>query len=177
MDRIISGYSELPKTESLHRRNKVATYVHWNICKNSEVAEKWYGHNPETVINTGSTTVTWGMPVHTDSDIKANRPDIVVKRKDEKSCPLIEVSIPGDKNTSVKVVEKLSKYKDLEIEIERMWGMKITTVPVVIGALVVIKKGTEKFMKKIPWNIRLQELQKATLLGIALILWKVLAVK
>jgi len=87
------------------------------------------------------------------------------------------VSIPGDKNTSVKVVEKLSKYKDLEIEIERMWGMKITTVPVVIGALCVIKKGTDQFMKKIPRNIRLQELQKATLLGTAHILRKVLTAK
>ena len=33
------------------------------------------------------------------------------------------MSIPTEKNTSVKVTEKLSKYKDLEIEIERMWGM------------------------------------------------------
>ena len=67
-----------------------------------------------------------------DREIKANRPDIVVKRKDEKSCLLINVSIPADKNTAVKVVEKLSKYKDLEIEIQKMWGMKTTTVPVVI---------------------------------------------
>ena len=35
------------------------------------------------------------------------------------------MAIPTDRNTSVKVTEKLSKYKDLEIEIERMWGMKL----------------------------------------------------
>ena len=114
------------------------------------------------------------MPVHTDREIKANRPDIVVKRKDEKSCLFVDVSIPADKNTSVKIVEKLSKYEDLEIEIERMWRMKTTTVPVVLEA---IKKGTEQFIKNIPGNIRLQELQKATLLGTAHILRKVLAVK
>ena len=28
-----------------------------------------------------------------------------------------------------KVVEKLSKYKDLEIETMRMWGMRTETVP------------------------------------------------
>ena len=37
--------------------------------------------------------------------------------------------------TSVKVAEKLSKYKDLEIEIRKMWGLKTITVPVVIGHL------------------------------------------
>ena len=36
------------------------------------------------------------------------------------------------------------KYKDLEIEITRMWGMKTRIVPVVIGALGVVKKDIEK---------------------------------
>ena len=29
-------------------------------------------------------------------------------------------------NTSLKIIEKLSKLKDLEIEIETTWGMKTT---------------------------------------------------
>ena len=78
------------------------------------------------------------------------------------------------KNTSVKVTEKLSKYKDLEIEIERMWGMKATTIPVVIGALGLIKKGLEKYTKQIPGNIKISELQKIALLGTSRILRKTL---
>ena len=81
------------------------------------------------------------MPIQTDCEIKANRPDIVIKDKQEKSCLLIDMSVPTEKNTSVKVTEKLSKYKDLEIEMKRMRGMKATTIPVVIGALRLIKKG------------------------------------
>ena len=80
------------------------------------------------------------------------------------------MSIPTEKNTSVKVTEKLSKYKDLEIEIERMWGMKATTIPVVIGALGLIKKGLEKYTKQIPGNIKISELQKIALLGTSRIL-------
>ena len=38
--------------------------------------------------------------------------------------------IPTDGNTAVKVTNKLFKCKDLEIEIERMWEMKTTTVTV-----------------------------------------------
>jgi len=53
-----------------------------------------------------------------------------------------------------KVTEKLSKYKDLELEIERMWGMKATTIPVVIGALRLIKKVLEKYIQQITGNIK-----------------------
>ena len=117
------------------------------------------------------------VPIQTDLEIKANRPDIVIKDKQEKSCLLIDMSIPTEKNTSVKVTEKLSKYKDLEIEIERMWGMKATTIPVVIGALGLIKKGLEKYTKQIPGNIKINELQKIALLGTSRILRKTLSIK
>ena len=86
------------------------------------------------------------MPIQRDRVIEANRPDVVIKNKQEKSRLLIDISIPTEKNTSVKVTEKLSKYKDLEIKVERMWGMKATTVPVVIGALELIKKGLEEYI-------------------------------
>ena len=56
------------------------------------------------------------------------------------------MAIPTDKNISVKVTEKLSKYKDLEIEMEQMWGMKATTIPMVIGVLGRIKKGICKYI-------------------------------
>ena len=68
----------------------------------------------------------WDMPIQTDREMKANRPDIC--NQGGNSCLLINMSIPTEKNTSVKVTERLSKYKALEIEIERMWGMKATTI-------------------------------------------------
>ena len=81
----------------------------------------------------------WDTPIQTDGEMKAKRPDIVIKNKKEKNCLLIDMSIPTEKNTSVKVTERLSKYKDLEIQVQRMWGVKATTIPVVIGILGLIK--------------------------------------
>ena len=90
------------------------------------------------------------------------------------------MAVPSDRNTSAKVVEELSKYKDLEIEIARMWKMETETIPVVIGALRVIKKGLEKYVDKILGTARIyksRSSKKITLLGTAHILRKVLSIK
>ena len=57
-------------------------------------------------------------------------------------------------NNNNNVTEKLSKYKDLELEIERMCGMKAITILVVIGALGLIKKGLDKYIQQITGNIK-----------------------
>ena len=51
------------------------------------------------------------------------------------------------------ISKNLSKYRDLEIEITRMWQMKRELTPVVVGALEVINKGSEKLVREIPGNI------------------------
>ena len=56
-----------------------------------------------------------------------------------------------------------------------MWKMETTTIPVVIGALGVIKKAMRSNIEKIPDKISLEELQTITLLGTAHILRKVLS--
>ena len=76
-----------------------------------------------------------------------------------------------------KEIEKLSKHKDLEIEITRMWDMKTLTIPVVFGALGLIKKGIERYISKIPEKIDIREMQEIVLLGTAHILRKTLSIK
>ena len=73
------------------------------------------------------------------------------------------------------MIEKLSKYKDLGIEISTIWGLKTETVSVVIGALGQVKKDLGKYVEKLPGNINIEELQKISLLDTAHILRKVLS--
>ncbi|CAH3132622.1 unnamed protein product, partial [Porites lobata] len=72
-----------------------------------EITDKWYEHEPETVTHNkdNNITIMWDMPVNTDRTITANTPDII---ETEKKC----------------------KYKDLELEIQRMWHMKTVVIPV-----------------------------------------------
>ena len=64
-------------------------------------------------------------------------------------------------------VEKLSKYKDLEIEIGKMWNTKRIIIPLVIGALGIICKGMVRYVDQLPGKIMIEELQKIVLLGTA----------
>ena len=48
-----------------------------------------------------------------------------------------------------RVIDKISKYKDLEIEIEKLC-LKTTIVPVIEGALGMIQKRIYKYINKIP---------------------------
>ena len=73
------------------------------------------------------------------------------------------MSVPSDRNTSAKEFEKLSQYKDPEIEIAKMWKMKTKTVVVIAGTLGMIKKGTQKYVHKIPGNLALAAIQKIVL--------------
>ena len=54
----------------------------------------------------GDVTVLWNQAVHTDREVKANRSDIIIKNKKEKTCTLIDVAITTDRNVVQKEAEK-----------------------------------------------------------------------
>ena len=88
--------------------------MHWKMCEEFgiEVKKRWYENEHKTVKDNNSVTILWDMPIHTDRTITANRPDIVLKNKKDKTCLLVEKTTPLDINTSVKNTGKLRKYKD-----------------------------------------------------------------
>jgi hypothetical protein len=73
-----------------------------------------------------------------------------------------------------KEAEKIIEYKDLAIEIQRMWNIKARVIPVIIGATGTISKLFRKYVSSSPGNHEVKELQKTTILGTAHILRKVL---
>ena len=85
------------------------------------------------------------------------------------------MTVPCDKNVSSKEIEKKSKYKDLEIEIQRMWKMKTEVILIVIGALGTIKNGMENNIRNVSGAMNIKSFQKTCLLGTATILRKVLS--
>ena len=54
---------------------------------------------------------------------------------------LIDVAMSGDRNVIKKEAEKILKYKDLTVEIQRMWNVKTKVIPVIIGATGTVSKS------------------------------------
>jgi hypothetical protein len=61
-------------------------------------------------------------------------------------CLLIDVAIPSDKNVTQKEAQKELKYKNLSIEIQRMWNMKCFVIPVIIGTTGIVGKSLQKYL-------------------------------
>ena len=124
-----------------------------------------------------SATILWDMPVNTDNEMRANRPGIIIKDKKEKKCIMIDMSMPSERNVSIWVIEKLSKYKDLAFEVTKMFQLKTSTVPIVVRALGLIEKGLDRYINQIPGHMQSEELQKIALLGSLHILRRTLSIK
>jgi len=87
---------------------------------------------------------------------------------------MIDIAIPDDFNINTKETEKLSKYKDLEIEVSRMWKVRTKTVPIINGASDTIKKGLDQKLQLLLSHPLATELQKITLMCTAHIICKML---
>jgi len=112
--------------------------------------------------------------VHTVREVTANRPDILIKNKKEKTCTLIDVAIPADRNDVRKEAEKKLKYKSLCIERQRTWNLKCTIVPVIIGATGIVTRSVRKNLETVPRKHSIYSVQKTAILGTSHIIRKVL---
>ena len=113
----------------------------------------------------------WDTAIITDKNVKSNRPDITIHDKKNKTGTLIDISIPACCNVVQKEAEKITKYRDLEIEIQKCWDLnKVQTIPIIIGGLGTVCKGIEDSLKIISPRIEYRIIQKIALLGTAHIL-------
>ena len=136
----------------------------------------WYEHVPK-LVETGQgikITILWNQQVQTNRAIPNNKPDIIIRDNEKRTCMLIDVAISGDRKVIKKEAEKILKYKDLTIETQRMCNVKTKVIPVIIGATGNISKAFRKYVSNMPGNHEVKELQKTAILGTEHILRKVL---
>ena len=82
-----------------------------------------------------------------------------------------------ERNVIKKEAEKSLKYKNLTVEIQRMWNVKTKVIPVITGATVTISKSFRQYLGTIPGKHGIKELKKTAILVTAHILPRVLMSK
>ena len=113
----------------------------------------------------------WDSYLLTDRKVAHNCPDIVIHNTNTRSCIIIDVAIPVCQNVMRKTAEKITKYRDLEIELQKCWNLKeVQTIPVVIGALGTVLCGIGRYLRIISPHVKFDVCQRTALLGTAHIL-------
>ena len=88
----------------------------------------------------------------------------------KRTCQIVDFSVPADHRVKLKKCEKKAKYLDLARELKKLWNMKVTIVPVVIGTFGTITKGLLKGLEDLEFGGRLGTIQMTELLRTARIL-------
>ena len=91
-------------------------------------------HNPAPVQENDTHKLLWDYNIQTDHLIPARRPDLIIINKKKRICKIVDFAVPRES-------EKKDKYLDLARELKKLENMKVTIVPIVIGALGTITKG------------------------------------
>ena len=94
---IVCGCSKLAQ-EYERRYDNLGKIVHWKLATkcNFEAGDKWYEHEPESVLENEDYKILWDFSIQTDHVIEARRPDLVVVDKKERSCKISDFAVSGD---------------------------------------------------------------------------------
>ena len=74
----------------------------------------------------------------------------------------------------MKECEKKDKYLDLARELKKLWNMKVTFIPIMIGAFGTVNKGLLKGLEGFEVGCRVETIQTTTLMKTSRILRRVL---
>ena len=106
-------------------------------------------HNSESVLENETHKFLWDFEIQTDNLISTRRPDVVIvnnnnnnNKTKKENLPNSGLGVPADHRVKLKESEKIDNYLDIARELKKKtWNMKVTMVPIVIGALDTVTKG------------------------------------
>ena len=102
-------------------------------------------HKSESVLENETYKILRDFEIQTNYLITAKRPDLVIisKKKRKKTCRIVDFAVPVDDRMKIKENEKRDKYLDLARELRKQLNIRVTVIPIVVGALGTVPKGLE----------------------------------
>ena len=113
---------------------------------------------------------------HTDGSpnlVQKTRPYNNQQQK-KRTCKIVDFAVPADHRIKLTECEKKDKYLDIARELKKLWTMKVTIIPIVIGAFGTDIKGLLKWLDDLEVGGRVETIQSTALVRTARILRRVL---
>ena len=96
------------------------------------------------------------------------------QEKKKRICKIIDFAVPADHRIKPKECKKKDKYLDLARELKKLWNLKVTIIPIVIGAFSTVNKGLLKGLDDLDVGGRVETIPMTALLKTLRILRRVL---
>ena len=132
-------------------------------------------HNPPTVLENDTHKRLWDFYIQTDHLISARRPDLIItKKKKKKISKILDFAVLADHKIKLKESEKRDKNLNIAWELKKLWNMKVTIIPIVIGAFSTVTEGLLMGLENLEVGGRVETIQTIALLKTARVLRRVL---
>ena len=115
-------------------------------------------YNPESVQENETLKLLWDFLILTDHLISPRRPDQVIVNKKKVNLLNREFAISAAHRVNLKG-EKRNNYLDLAIELKKQWNIKVTVIPIVVGALGMVPKELVKELEDLEIRGQVETIQ------------------
>lgn len=134
---ITSSCPVLAPRDYLDRHNSMAKIYHQQIALKLGLLQEelpCHLYVPKTLLLSTRYKLYWDAPLVTDRGVKHNKPDITLFDNENKTCMIIEFTIPADDNILKAYTEKSIKYGDLAFQLKELYNLKtISILPMIIS--------------------------------------------
>ena len=95
---VVSGCSKFALKDYKKRYDNLGKIVHWKLTRkcNFETGDKWYEHEPESVLENEDYKILWDFSIRIDHITEAQKPHLVVVDKKRRTCKIVDFAVPGD---------------------------------------------------------------------------------
>ena len=153
------------------RHDEVGKVIFNELVKEGDENSPYIVPKPGVAWNTNTMEIWWDTHVSTQPKTTHNKPDLIVWRKSENKCVVIDICVPLDQNVKTNEKTKEDRYVPLTVNLKRLYPeYSYSVVPVVLGATGLVTKSLVRnlcnigFAEKTAKRI-IPKLQHKTLVG------------
>ena len=128
---------------------------------------KGYLHNPVPFLGNNTHKLLRDFNIHRDHLISARKPELIIINKRKRTCKIVDFAVPADHRIKLKEREKKDKYLNLARGLKKLRNMKVTIIPIVIGAFGTVTKGLLNGLEDLEVGGRMKTIKTTTLLRTA----------